>query len=141
MPVTHGPEPALDMPLEVIGATAADATIAANDPLATSHHFAILAQPTHGHATVDATGHLRACSDGGGSGSDSVTVTVTDSANAARAVDQTFAIAVSDAADAARCDVSADDGMAAGGCCDAGSGAHGSALLALGVLALARRRR
>ena len=147
--VTHGPEPTLDAALVVgadgaDGAEGAEATVVAGDPLATEHVFAIAAPPAHGAAVVRADGRLRVCSDGGGAGVDAVTVTVTDAADATRAVDQVFAIAVAAPA-GGDCDPTAfADGLGAGdggGCCDAGAGAAGSIPLALGVLAILRRRR
>ena len=140
--VTHGPEPALDAPLEVMGVDGAEASITANDPKSTAHGFAIKTPPAHGSANVRADGRLRACSDGGGTGSDSVTVTVTDTMDATRAVDMTYPITVTDPTGAATCDAAAfDDGSGGGGCCDAGRSAGGSLPLALGVLAILGRRR
>ena len=139
--VTRGPEPAVDEPIELArGGAGAVVTIAANDPVASAHHFAIAAAPAHGTAAVHDDGVLHVCARGAFAGSDAVAVTIADAGDATRAITATFAVTIDDADAAGTCDAATFDGASGGGCCSAGGSPAGSLALALGVLALARAR-
>lgn len=99
-----------------------DTRITVNDPASQSHSFRVTRQPTRGTASVDPDGTVRFCTYPGEPAGDQLVVTITDTANANRSL--AFEIPVE----------------AAGGC-DAGGRSGGAIPLAIGVLALARRRR
>jgi secreted trypsin-like serine protease len=139
--VTRGPEPAAD-PIVGVPGDAGDTQIDVNDPGGSSHKFAITAQPALGMAKVRSDGAIRMCIDPDAApGDDSLTVRISDAKHSARSVTMTIPIHVQAGAPATAvpCDLAAfaDDG----GCCDAGSAPRGALPIALGVLALVRRRR
>ena len=96
--------------------------ITVNDPASQRHRFRITTQPTHGSASVDPDGTVRVCTDPGAPDDDHVVVTITDTANPDRSLPVTIPVGTA-------------------GCCDAGGRPGGAIPLAIGVLALARRRR
>lgn len=96
--------------------------IAVNDPASQSHSFRVTTPPAHGRASVDPDGAVRVCTDPGAPDDDHLVVTVTDAAS----VDRSLPVTIS---------------VTAGGCCDAGGRPGGAIPLAIGALALARRRR
>jgi secreted trypsin-like serine protease len=101
-----------------------DTRITVNDPASQSHSFRVTTQPAHGRANVDPDGTVRVCTNAGAPAGDQLVVTITDDT---ASVDRSLAFAIPI--------------EAAGGCCDAGGRSGGAIPLAIGVLALARRRR
>jgi secreted trypsin-like serine protease len=140
--VTHGPEPTAP-PIMANHGDAGETVIEANDPKAMEHTFAIATPPAHGKAAVNTSGRVRVCADPTASGSDSVTVTVTDADHSERAVPVTIPITIAATGTApASCDPQAFSAGDEAGCCDAGGrGGPGAIVLALGMLAVWRRRR
>lgn len=96
--------------------------IVVNDPASKAHSFRITTRPAHGRASVDPDGTVRVCTDPGAD-DDHLVVTIIDEA---ASVDRSVAVAIP---------------VTAAGCCDAGGRPGGAIPLAIGVLALARRRR
>lgn len=136
-PVERGPAPAADA-IAVVRGHGAETSIAVNDPRSKEHAFAIAAPPARGVAKVRGDGRVRVCADPQAEpGDDAVTVTVTDRCDRGRALDVRIPIQILDGEPDAACSVDDFDG----GCCDSGRGAGGSLPLALGVLAVLRRRR
>ena len=99
------------------------ARIAVNDPASQSHTFRVSTPPAHGTATVDPDGTVRACTDPGAPDDDHVVVTISDDTPSAN---RSLAVTIP---------------IETAGCCDAGGRPGGAIPLAIGVLALARRRR
>ncbi|HEX8107630.1 MAG TPA: trypsin-like serine protease [Kofleriaceae bacterium] len=97
--------------------------IAVNDPASQSHSFRVTTPPAHGRASVDPDGTVRVCTDAGAPDDDHVVVTISDDA---ASVDRSLPVTIP---------------VTAAGCCDAGGRPGGAIPLAIGVLALARRRR
>jgi uncharacterized protein (TIGR03382 family) len=146
VPITKGPEPALEEPLIAIRGSAGESRVVSNDPKGTSHTFAIVTQPAKGQAAMATDGTIRVCvnPDAIPGDTESVVVSVTDAANPMRSVTKrlTISVAANEPVTGA-CDPTAfgSDGDG-GGCCDSGgSGAGGSALLSLFALVALRRRR
>lgn len=139
--MTHGPEPTVTA-ITVIAGDSADGKITANDPMSDSHAFEVIAQPAHGKAGVDAEGNVRVCPDANApAGADALEVQLTDHKNTKRALAMTVPFTVQAGTPSGKgCDLSAfaDEG---GGCCEAGHGGAGTIPLAIGVLAVVRRRR
>jgi endonuclease G len=96
--------------------------ITVNDPASQHHQFRIASQPAHGSASVDPDGTVRVCTDPGAPEDDHVVVMITDAAHPDRSLPVTIPVGTA-------------------GCCDAGGPPGGAIPLAIGVLALARRRR
>lgn len=96
--------------------------IAVNDPASHAHSFRITRWPAHGKASVDPDGTVRVCTVPGADDDHLVVTIIDDEASA----DRSLAVSIP---------------VTAAGCCDAGSPPGGAIPLALGVLALARRRR
>ncbi len=137
-PVARGPEPTAGALVAVRG-QAAETSIEVNDPRGEEHAFAISVPPARGVAKVRDDGRVRLCADPAAEpGDDALTVTVTDRDDRARALDVRIPITVQGGQADEECSVDDFDG---GGCCDAGRGAGGSLPLAIGVLAVLRRRR
>jgi len=148
VPVARGPEPWV-LPLVAVRGHVAEGVIDANDPRSERHTFTITTPPQHGTAAIRDDGRVRVCTDPAYTGADEMTVTVTDASDPKRNVTLVVPIAVEDVEvgedgevgePGADCDPE-DFGDDVGGCCDAGRGASGSGLLALGVLVALRRRR
>ncbi len=97
--------------------------ITVNDPASESHSFRVTTPPAHGTASVDPDGTVRVCTDRGAPDDDHLVVTITD---ATASVDRSLPVTIP---------------VTAAGCCDAGGRPGGAIPLAIGVLALARRRR
>jgi endonuclease G len=97
--------------------------ITVNDPASLSHAFRITTPPAHGRASVESDGTVRVCTDPGAPDDNHVVVTIIDDTSS---VDRSLAVTIP---------------IAAAGCCDAGSHPGGAIPLAIGVLALVRRRR
>jgi secreted trypsin-like serine protease len=144
--VARAPEPTADR-IEALRNDAGETVIIANDPKSESHTFAITTPPARATAQVRSDGRVRVCvnADATPGDTDSLVVTLTDKDDATRKLAMTIQIAVGTAAADGTCDVEdfsvGLDGED-GGCCDSGrGGAAGSFALALGVLAVLRRRR
>jgi uncharacterized protein (TIGR03382 family) len=137
--VARGPEPEAD-PISVVPGGGGDTRITVHDPRSADHRLEITTPPAHGIAKVRGDGALRLCADAAAvPGNDALTVTITDTKHAGRALTITIPIAIEAGTATGACNL--DDFASDGGCCDAG-GASGAAMpLALGVLALLRRRR
>jgi endonuclease G len=138
--VTRGPEPTAE-PIMAVRGGAGETTVAANDPRARDHRFAIATGPARGAARVRDDGRVRVCTDGASADPDAVVVRVTDAAAPARATTIRIPVLATDGAPASACDVEAFEDE--GGCCSAGGGTPAaSAGLALAVAAAigARRR-
>lgn len=97
--------------------------ITVNDPASQSHTFRITRTPAHGTASVDPDGTVHVCTAPGAPDVDQVVVTITD--DTVR-VNRSLAVTVP---------------IESAGCCDTGGPPGGALPLAIGVLALARRRR
>jgi secreted trypsin-like serine protease len=137
VPVARGPEPAADA-ITVVRGRGAETSIRVNDPKTKQHAFSIAAQPSRGAAKVRDDGRVRVCIDPEATaGDDAVTVKIADRATAARAVEVRIPISVEDGEPEPDCSV---DDFEGAGCCDSGRGGRGSLPLALGVLAVLRRR-
>lgn len=112
-----------------------------NDPIGTSHRYEIAKQPRQGGARVSDDGTVEICSDADApDDDDQVTVTVTDARDSKRAASVTVQIRLQHGDPAMKCDAKAF-AATGGGCCDAGGRSGAAIPLALGVLALVRRRR
>lgn len=96
--------------------------ITVNDPGSQRHAFRITTPPAHGRASVDPDGTVRVCTEAWAPDDDRMVVKIIDADNPDRTLPVTIPVA-------------------AAGCCDAGGRPGGAIPLALGVLALARRRR
>lgn len=126
-------------PLVALRGDGDDVRIAVNDPASNSHRFELLVPPAHGTARVRSDGAVRVCVDATAPvGSDQVTVMVTDTEHPRRALPLLIPIEIKDGPAVATCDL---DAFSQAGCCDAGGHPGGAIPLALGVLAIARRRR
>lgn len=137
--IARGPEPTAP-PIEAIRGAGGDTVIAANDPKTDDHRFAVAVPPMYGEARVRGDGTVRVCLDPqvpAGVTSDALTVTVTDADNASRSLPITIQVQITDGAPAP-CDFS---DFEAAGCCETGGSPGGASILALGALALLRRRR
>jgi endonuclease G len=97
--------------------------ITVNDPASQSHTFRVTTAPAHGTASVDPDGTVRVCTDPRAPDDDQVVVTIVDDT---ASVNRSLAVKIP---------------IEAAGCCDAGGRPGGAIPLALGALALARRRR
>jgi endonuclease G len=139
VPVTRGPEPTADK-ITVVRGSGAETSIRINDPKSKRHKLSIVAPPSRGAAAVRDDGRVRVCIDPAAApGDDAVTVKIADSADAGRALEVRIPVTVEDGEpDAVECSV---DDFEGGGCCDSGRSSRGSLPLALGVLAVLRRRR
>jgi secreted trypsin-like serine protease len=96
--------------------------IAVNDPASQAHSFRITHLPANSSASVAPDGTVRICTTPG-TDDDHLVVTIADETTSA---DRTLSVTIP---------------VTAAGCCDAGSRPGGAIPLAIGVLALARRRR
>jgi len=146
VPVTRGPEPALEEPLIAIRGTAGEALVVHNDPKAgATHTFTITTQPVKGQAAVNTDGTLRVCvnADATPGDTESVVVKVTDAADPSRSVTKRFVLSVAGNEPASgTCDPNAFGASDDGGCCDSGGqGAGGAGALSLIALVALRRRR
>lgn len=138
VPVARGPAPTAEAITTVRG-HGGETSIAVNDPKAKKHTFSISALPSRGIASVRSDGRVRVCTDPEAApGVDALTVTVADRADPARKLEVTIPVVIQDGDPGADCSV---DDFDSGGCCDSRRGAGGSLPLALGVLAVLRRRR
>lgn len=137
--ISRAPEPDFDKITAVRG-QGGETSISVNDPKSKQHSFAIAAQPAHGMAAVRGDGRVRVCADPEAPpGDDAVTVTITDKAHSGRALDVEIPVVIEDGDPGAKpCSLASFE---SGGCCDSGRSARGSLPLALGVLAVVRRRR
>jgi endonuclease G len=116
-----------------------DTRIRVNDPGSDSHSFEIMQPPAHGTAKVRSDGSVRVCTDpAAAAGDDQFTVMVTDTKHARRAMPLTVHVQIQDGPAAMTCDL---DAFSEAGCCSAGGRSGGAIPVALGVLALIRRRR
>jgi endonuclease G len=97
--------------------------ITVNDPASESHAFRVTTPPVHGRASVDLDGTVRVCTDPGAPDDNHLVITIVDDT---ASVDRSLAVTIP---------------ITAAGCCDAGGRPGGAIPLAIGVLALARRRR
>lgn len=139
VPVARAPGPTAE-PLSAVRGGAGEISIAVNDPKKTSHTFEIAAPPARGTAKVRGDGRVRVCANPDAApGADSVVVTVADTKAPARKVSVTVPVTIEDGAPLSDCDV--EDFEEGGGCCDSRRSATGALPLALGVLAVLRRRR
>ncbi len=111
--------------LTIAPGTTRQVTLAAADPFAADHGWALIAGPTTGTATLTEAGVLTVSAPADG-GDDSVVIRATDRADPGRAADLRIALAYHE-----------EDG----GCCATGDRADRAAPLALATLALVRRRR
>jgi hypothetical protein len=111
--------------LTIAPGTTRQVTLAAADPFAADHGWALIAGPTTGTATLTEAGVLTVSAPADG-GDDSVVIRATDRADPGRAADVRIALAYHE-----------EDG----GCCATGDRADRAAPLALATLALVRRRR
>lgn len=139
VPVARGPEPEADAITAVPGG-GGDSKIHVNDPASDDHTLEVTTPPAHAQANLRADGAVRICADPAAPpGADALTVTITDKTNARRTLAITIPITIAAGTADGPCDLDAfrDDG----GCCDAGHASGGAFPLALGVLALVRRRR
>ena len=136
--VRHAPEPTAE-PIVAVRGHAGETKITHNDPKSKSHSFAVTTQPLAGTAAVRSDGRVRVCTKDDIVGADSVVVTVTDKNNAARTAEIKIPITAEDGDPGSDCDP--NDFGDGGGCCDSGRSAGGAVPLALGVLAMLRRRR
>jgi uncharacterized protein (TIGR03382 family) len=121
VPVARVPSPRA--PLVTTEDRCGTTRITVNDPASESHTFRVTAPPAHGTATVDPDGTVRVCTDPGAPDDDQVVVTISDDTPS---VNRSLAVTIP---------------IEAAGCCDAGGRPGGAIPLAIGVLALARRRR
>jgi endonuclease G len=140
VPIARTPGPTAD-PIVAIHGNGGDTRISVNDSDSDSHRFAIIRPPAHGQAKIRASdGTARVCTDADAPVSDDqMSVRITDADHSGRALTMTIAIHIVEGTANTKCDFAGFD--ESGGCCDAG-GRPGAALpLALGVLALVRRRR
>jgi uncharacterized protein (TIGR03382 family) len=137
--VARGPEPQADAIVAGIG-DGGETRIEVHDPRSDSHRFEIEAQPAHGVARVRRDGAVRVCVDPAATpDTDELVVKIIDDKRSTRALSLAIAIDIqAGAAPATPCDLDAFD---SGGCCDSGGGSAGALPLAIGVLALLRRRR
>jgi uncharacterized protein (TIGR03382 family) len=116
-----------------------DVRIRVNDPATGDHTFEITSPPAHGTAKARSDGAVRVCIDPAAApGADQVTVKVTDSHHTNRSMSITIPIEIKDGTPPRSCDI---DAFSEAGCCDAGGHSGAAIPLALGVLALVRRRR
>jgi hypothetical protein len=137
--VSRGPEPLFGT-ISAVRGFGGETSIAANDPKTKDHSFKIAAQPAHGAAKVRGDGRVRVCADPEAEpGMDAVTVTIADKSDAGRKLDVEIPIFIEDGDPGVDCSV--DDFEDGGGCCDSGRGGRGSLPLALGAVAVLRRRR
>lgn len=126
-------------PITAVHGDAGETRIDVNDPGSDEHRFEITAPPLHGMARVRSDGAVRVCTDPDAVASDDqITITITDAKHAGRALPLTIPIHIEDGKAAVTCDVNA---FSEGGCCAVGGQPGGAIPLALGVLALVRRRR
>lgn len=144
VPIARGPEPTFD-PMVAIRGHAVESMIVANDPKSTAHTYEITTPPVHGTAKVREDGRVRVCTQDNVVLTDSLVVTITDTNDTSRKLAVTMPITITDGDAFTECDLDAygtegSDG-AGGGCCDSRRSAGGSLPLAIGVLALLRRRR
>jgi hypothetical protein len=137
--IARGPEPRAEPIVTAIG-DGGETRIAVNDPRGESHRFELVTPPARGTARVRGDGAVRVCVDPAAApGDDELTVAITDARRAERALSLAIKIQIADGtAPAAPCDL---DAFETGGCCDSGGGSAGALPLAIGVLALVRRRR
>jgi secreted trypsin-like serine protease len=136
--VRRAPEPTAD-PIVAVRGHAGETKITHNDPKSKDHSFEILTQPFAGTAAVRSDGRVRVCTKDDIVGADSVVVAVTDKNNPARVAEIKIPITAEDGDPGSNCDP--NDFGDGGGCCDSGRSAGGAVPLALGVLAMLRRRR
>jgi endonuclease G len=136
--VRRAPEPTAE-PIIAVRGHAGETKIVHNDPKSKDHSFAITTPPVAGSAAVRSDGRVRVCTKDDIVGADSVVVTVTDKKNPARTADIKIPITAEDGDAGSDCDP--NDFGDGGGCCDSGRSAGGAVPLALGVLAMLRRRR
>ena len=111
--------------LTIAPGTTRQVTLAAADPFAADHGWALIAGPTTGTATLTEAGVLTVSAPADG-GDDSLVIRATDRADPGRAADVRIALAYHE-----------EDG----GCCATGDRADRAAPLALATLALVHRRR
>jgi len=113
-----------------------------NDPSSDAHRFEVTTPPAHAMTNIRASdGAVRVCIDPAAPASDDqMTVMVTDTRHTGRALSVVIPIHIQDGTPAAMCDLDAFP-PESGGCCDAGGHPGGALPLAIGVLALVRRRR
>ncbi|MBA3503957.1 MAG: serine protease [Myxococcota bacterium] len=135
--VRRAPEPTAE-PITAVRGHAGETKIEHNDPKSKDHSFAITTPPVAGAAAVRSDGRVRVCTSDM-VGAASVVVTVTDKNNPARTADIKIPITAEDGEAGEDCDP--NDFGDGGGCCDSGRSAGGALPLALGVLAMLRRRR
>lgn len=141
VPVTRGPEPMAEL-ISVVRGHGGETDIVHNDPVSAEHTFTIKTPPQYGTAKVRDDGRVRVCTNPDVQGGDKLVVTVADKANPARSLDVTVNILINAGDPGEDCDVDAfGEGSDGGGCCDAGRSPAGAVPLALGVLAVLRRRR
>jgi MYXO-CTERM domain-containing protein len=116
-----------------------DVRIRVNDPASNTHRFEIATPPAHGTAKVRSDGAVRVCTDPtAAAGDDQLTVMITDTVHDHRAMPLTIHIQIQDGTPGKACDL---DAFSEAGCCST-SGAPGGVIpVAIGVLALVRRRR
>lgn len=117
----------------------ADTRIDANDPMSSTHSYAITTQPKYGKAAVHNDGSLRVCTDPDVTGDDRLTVTITDSAHPDRQLLIVMPIAIENSDSPGTCNL--DDFGDGGGCCSSTGHPGGSLALGAAVLALVQRRR
>lgn len=136
--VRRAPEPTAE-PIVAVRGNAGETKITHNDPKSDDHTYAIVTPPVAGSAAVRSDGRVRVCTKDDIVGADSVVVSVTDKNNPARVAEIKIPITAEDGDAGSDCDP--NDFGDGGGCCDSGRGAGGAVPLALGVLAMLRRRR
>jgi endonuclease G len=138
VPVLRGPEPSAEK-ITVVRGGGAETAIRVNDPKTKQHRLEIVAPPSRGTAAVRDDGRVRVCIDPAAApGDDAVTVKIADRADAARALEVRIPVIVEDGEpDAEECSV---DDFEGGGCCSSSRSSRGSLPLAIGVLAVLRRR-
>ena len=140
VPVARVSGPTAD-PITAIRGDGGDIRIRVNDPANHSYRFDLVTPPAHGVANLRSDGAVRVCTDAESPASDDqLTVMITDTEHPDRAMSVTVPIHIEDGMPPPRpCDINAFS--ESGGCCDAGGGSGGAIPLAIGVVALARRRR
>ena len=138
VPIARVGTPKAD-PLVAVHGDGDDTRIQANDPASDTHRYELTTPPAHAMVKIRSDGAVRVCIDRDAPpGDDQLTVTITDYFHDERALPLTIPIHIQDGAPPAMCDINAFSEV--GGCCSASS-QPGAIPIALGVLALLRRRR
>ena len=137
--VTHGPEPTAD-PITAVPGGGGDGWIDINDPGSDDHRLVVTTPPRHAQANVRDDGAIRVCADPDAApGDDALTVTMTDTKHSYRTLAITIPLTIAAGTAMGPCDLNTF--AETGGCCETGGRPGGALPLALGVLAVVRRRR